>query len=175
VLMLDDRPQARGAGGACGVAATRRNEIIRSNGAIVSGVRAGFALVLVWAVAAAAVLATGALARSSEPHPARRANVYGWVIFAGGQPAPRRVGSLRRGGIVIVRTARGRVVLKVRATAEHGFRLSLMPGRYELSVASVRGGHLDVSSCPRETRVALRAGRNPAVDLYVGCESLLNR
>ncbi len=125
-------------------------------------------------LAVAGLFAAGAIARLDRSAAgARRAVVSGWIIFAGGPPD---VGTAvrRRSGTVVVRTASGRIVARARASAKHGFRLSLPPGRYELSaIVPIRSnGHPVLEeNCPPETKVKIHSGKNVPIYIYVGCET----
>lgn len=90
----------------------------------------------------------------------------------GGGPSP---GYSPLDGTVIVRNEAGHVVARSRATSERGFRLRLAPGSYELRALVIireNGREQEAKNCPAETAVKLHPGQNPAVRLFVNCETV---
>jgi hypothetical protein len=127
--------------------------------------RSSIALLAALAIAVSAMVP--AIGTANRGGPARGV-ISGWIIYAGGPQRPLK--ARREPGTVIIRNGH-RIILKLHATQQHGFHVSLPFGIYWLN-AVLKGsvGPVVHEGCPAETKVTLVPGRHSvSVSLYVAC------
>jgi hypothetical protein len=119
--------------------------------------------------AAASTLIAIPTTSQAELSPPRSATISGWIILGGGPPTP--TSSKRVAGAVSLRTVGGKLLYRVHATREHGFRIRLKPGRYEIGAVeeiATPTGVQKIAGCPASKRIIAKPQTVAHVTLYGG-------